>query len=119
VKTPDRTTAAAFPRYLRGEILADSESLGWLGLYVRRWRFSRVVDRLLMPATVEPHIRCDVTRTEDVKTALDKTIEAFGRLDFAFNNAGIEPRKPAPTADYDEAEWNRIMTSTCAASSCA
>src|SRR2546428_2919552 len=35
-------------------------------------------------------IRCDVTRTEDVKAALDKAVEAFGRLDFAFNNAGVE-----------------------------
>ena len=50
-----------------------------------------------------------VTRTEDVKTALDKAVETFGRLDFAFNNAGIEPRKPAPTADYDLEEWERII----------
>ena|SRR5438067_719137 len=49
--------------------------------------------------------RCDVTRAEDVQAALAKTVEAFGRLDFAFNNAGIEPRKAAPTADYDEEEW--------------
>src|SRR3989442_9322055 len=54
-------------------------------------------------------VRCDVTRAEDVKAALAKTVEAFGRLDFAFNNAGIEPRKPAPTPDYDEAEWDRII----------
>src|SRR3954451_169769 len=54
-------------------------------------------------------VRCDVTRAEDVKAVLAKTVEAFGRLDFAFNNAGIEPRKPAPTADYDEAEWDRII----------
>ena len=54
-------------------------------------------------------VRCDVTRAEDVKEALDGTVEALGRLDFAFNNAGIEPRKPAPTADYAEAEWNRII----------
>src|ERR1700730_9629767 len=54
-------------------------------------------------------VRCDVTRAEEVKIALAKTVEAFGRLDFAFNNAGIEPRKPAPTADYDEEEWNRII----------
>src|SRR4051812_8738233 len=48
--------------------------------------------------------RCDVTRGEDVRAAVAKTAEAFGRLDFAFNNAGIEPRKPAPIADYDEDE---------------
>ena len=54
-------------------------------------------------------VRCDVTRGDDVKAALAKTVEAFGRLDFAFNNVGIEPKKPAPTADYDEEEWNRII----------
>src|SRR5206468_8884771 len=54
-------------------------------------------------------VRCDVTRGDEVKAALTKTFETFGRLDFAFNNAGIEPKTPAPTADYDEEEWNRIM----------
>jgi NAD(P)-dependent dehydrogenase (short-subunit alcohol dehydrogenase family) len=54
-------------------------------------------------------VRCDVTKVAEVKAALVKTIEAFGRLDFAFNNAGIEPRKPAPTAEYEEEEWNRII----------
>src|SRR3954464_8562146 len=54
-------------------------------------------------------VRCDVTRAEDVKAALAKTVEVFGRLNFAFNNAGIEPRKPAPTAEYEEEEWDRII----------
>src|SRR5437016_8557013 len=54
-------------------------------------------------------VRCDVTRAEEVKAAVAKSVEAFGRLDFAFNNAGIEPRKPAPTAEYEEEEWNRII----------
>src|SRR5437660_5400159 len=40
-------------------------------------------------------VQCDVRRSEDVKAALDKTVDAFGRLDIAFNNAGIEPKKPA------------------------
>src|SRR3954466_6633632 len=46
-------------------------------------------------------VRCDATRGDDVKPALQKTAEGCGRLNFAFNNAGIEPKKPAPTADYD------------------
>jgi NAD(P)-dependent dehydrogenase (short-subunit alcohol dehydrogenase family) len=53
-------------------------------------------------------VRCDVTQSEDVKTALDKTIEKFGRLDFAFNNAGVE-QKNAATADIEEDEWSRIV----------
>ena len=53
-------------------------------------------------------VKCDVTRTEDVKTALGKTIEAFGRLDFAFNNAGVEQRNAA-IAEFEEEEWNRIL----------
>ena len=54
-------------------------------------------------------VRCDVTRTEDVKAAMQRTVASFGRFDYAFNNAGIEPRQATPTADYDEDEWNRIL----------
>jgi NAD(P)-dependent dehydrogenase (short-subunit alcohol dehydrogenase family) len=53
-------------------------------------------------------VRCDVTRAEDVKAALDKTIETFKRLDAAFNNAGVE-HAPTPTADLTEEEWERII----------
>lgn len=58
VKTPDRTTAAAFPRYSSGVVVADSAALQWSGLYARRFRFARVVDRFLVPATAEPLISC-------------------------------------------------------------
>jgi len=60
VTTPDRSTAAAFPRYLTGEVVADSVALQWTGLYARRWRLPRVVDRFLVPATPEPHISCNL-----------------------------------------------------------
>lgn len=53
-------------------------------------------------------VTCDVTRTEDVTAALAKTIETFGRLDVAFNNAGVE-QKTAPIAELEEAEWDRII----------
>jgi NAD(P)-dependent dehydrogenase (short-subunit alcohol dehydrogenase family) len=53
-------------------------------------------------------IRCDVSRGEDVKAALDKTIEIFGRLDFAFNNAGVE-QPLTPAADLSEEAWDRIV----------
>jgi NAD(P)-dependent dehydrogenase (short-subunit alcohol dehydrogenase family) len=53
--------------------------------------------------------RCDVTRAEDVKGALDRAVETFGRLDVAFNNAGSEQPITA-TADLTEAEWDRILS---------
>ncbi len=53
-------------------------------------------------------VTCDVRRTEDVTAALNKTIATFGRLDAAFNNAGIE-QAPKATADITEEEWDRII----------
>ena len=53
-------------------------------------------------------VRCDVSRAEDVKAALDQAVETFGRLDFAFNNAGVEQPLTA-TADLTEKEWDRIV----------
>ena len=53
-------------------------------------------------------IRCDVTRAEDVKAALDTTSATFGRLDVAFNNAGVEQATKA-MADITEEEWDRVI----------
>lgn len=54
-------------------------------------------------------ILCDVARSAQVKAMVDKTIETFGRLDYAFNNAGIEGMI-APLVDYDEDAWNHILS---------
>jgi len=67
VKTPDRTTAAAFPRYAVGEAVADSSVLQWRGIFVRRYRFPRVVDRFLVPATPEPLITCQLAGSAEFR----------------------------------------------------
>jgi NAD(P)-dependent dehydrogenase (short-subunit alcohol dehydrogenase family) len=53
-------------------------------------------------------VRCDVTRSEQVKAALDQAVGAFGRLDVAFNNAGAE-QEIKPAAETTEEEWDRIL----------
>ncbi|MEN3370147.1 MAG: AraC family transcriptional regulator [Verrucomicrobiota bacterium] len=58
--TPERTTAAAYPRHLKGQVVVDSAALRWPGLFVRRYKFPRVVDRFLVPATAEPLISCQM-----------------------------------------------------------
>lgn len=53
-------------------------------------------------------VTVDVTRSEDIKNALDKTIERFGKLDIAFNNAGIE-YKIQPLHEIGEEEFERLI----------
>jgi NAD(P)-dependent dehydrogenase (short-subunit alcohol dehydrogenase family) len=53
-------------------------------------------------------LRCDVTRSEDVTAALQRTVETFGRLDYAFNNAGVEQPITA-AADIADDDWTRIL----------
>ena len=49
----------------------------------------------------------DVTKSEDIKNALTKTVETFGKLDIAFNNAGIE-YKIQPLHEIEEAEFEKL-----------
>ena len=54
-------------------------------------------------------VRADVARAADVEAMVARTVGVFGRLDVAFNNAGIEGPQ-APTADYDEADFDRVIS---------
>ena len=52
-------------------------------------------------------IRADVAKDADVKAMVDFTVATYGRLDIAFNNAGVEWRGPLDQAT--EAEYRRIF----------
>lgn len=53
-------------------------------------------------------VKTDVTKSADVQALINKTVETYGRLDYALNNAGIGGAN-ALTADYPEEDWNRII----------
>jgi len=53
-------------------------------------------------------VSCDVTRSDDVKAALKEAVDAFGRLDVAFNNAGLE-NEVKPAAEVTEEERDRSI----------
>lgn len=52
----------------------------------------------------------DVSNGAAVKAMILATVDAYGRLDYAFNNAGIE-QDPAPNLSIErrEASWDRVM----------
>jgi NAD(P)-dependent dehydrogenase (short-subunit alcohol dehydrogenase family) len=95
-----RTTALAFASRGVDVVVADINQLA-------NQETARLVEELGTGRAVA--VTCDVTRSEDVQAALDQTVQAFGRLDYAFNNAGAE-QQPKVTAEITEEEWDRIIT---------
>ncbi len=53
-------------------------------------------------------IACDVSQPDQVEAAVGRVVDTFGRLDIAFNNAGVE-NKAAPVHEIELAEWDRIL----------
>lgn len=54
-------------------------------------------------------VKTDVRKPEEVENLFKTIVDRCGRLDFAFNNAGVSsPHNPIVTK-YDDDEWDRIM----------
>jgi NAD(P)-dependent dehydrogenase (short-subunit alcohol dehydrogenase family) len=54
-------------------------------------------------------IKCDVSSSTDVQAMIVKSIAAFGRIDFAFNNAGIEGTM-GQTHECTEENWDKTIS---------
>ena len=54
-------------------------------------------------------VRADVSVEADVKNLVAATLRTHGRLDIAFNNAGIESAVVRPTAEQDDADFDRVF----------
>lgn len=53
------------------------------------------------------YIPCDVSKPEDSRRAVARTVEGFGRLDVLVNNAGVATVDPAERVT--EEEWDRVL----------
>jgi NAD(P)-dependent dehydrogenase (short-subunit alcohol dehydrogenase family) len=53
-------------------------------------------------------VKTDVSQEHEIKAMVQQTLATFGRLDYAFNNAGIEPEL-TPLPDQTEETYHRIM----------
>jgi NAD(P)-dependent dehydrogenase (short-subunit alcohol dehydrogenase family) len=53
-------------------------------------------------------VKTDVANEDDVRSLVEKTIKMYGRLDYAFNNAGIEETM-TPLVDQTSDIFNQIM----------
>ena len=68
---------------------------------------AQVVDEIRKLGGDAAFVRADVTKDADVKAMVDFTVGKYGRLDVAFNNAGVEWTGPLDQAT--EAEYRRVF----------
>jgi NAD(P)-dependent dehydrogenase (short-subunit alcohol dehydrogenase family) len=53
-------------------------------------------------------VTCDVSKWSDVEGTVNKAVQAYGRIDCAFNNAGIEG-KGGNTHECTQENWDRVL----------
>ncbi|GGO86326.1 diacetyl reductase [(S)-acetoin forming] [Marinobacterium nitratireducens] len=68
---------------------------------------NEVVERIKANGGEAIAVKVDVTKREEVKAAIDATVEAFGSINVMLNNAGIN--KPLMFLDVTEENWHQIM----------
>ena len=93
-----RATAIAFAQAGANVVIAS-----------RREKRGQETAQLVKQAGTEGlFIQTDVSSNSSVRALIEQTVEKFGRIDAAFNNAGIEG-KVAPLIDTDEDDFNSII----------
>ncbi len=68
---------------------------------------AEVVDEIQKAGGTATFVRADVAREPDVKNLIERTIAAYGRLDVAFNNAGVEIT--GPIAEFNADDYRRVF----------
>ena len=93
-----RASALAFARERAKVVVADVTAEG-----------GQETVRLIKEAGGEARfLKVDVARAAEVETLITQTVAAYGRLDCAYNNAGIEGAFVS-TTEYPEADWDRVL----------
>lgn len=93
-----RATAIAFAREGARVVVSDVNDAGG----------GETVDTIRAAGGDARYVHVDVSRDEDAAALVRTAVDAFGGLDCAFNNAGIEGVL-APTADYTPEQWRRVL----------
>jgi len=95
-----RSTAYAFAERGAKVVVADVDVKGG----------EATVDHIKESGGEAIFVKTDVSKSEDVQALVNKTVETYGKLDCALNNAGINRGIGVPTADYKEEDWDVVQS---------
>ena len=91
----------------RAAALAFAAEGGKVAFCGRRSALGQDVEREIKTAGGEAiYVKADVLVEDEVRAFIDAAVGAYGRLDVAFNNAGITIEKPLH--EYSVDEWDRV-----------
>ncbi len=73
----------------------------------------KVVEEIRAQGGEAMFIQCDVSSEESVERCISQIVETYGRLDIAFNNAGVGPdgvrMEYRPLTEFPESDWDKIV----------
>lgn len=93
-----KATAFAFSRKGANVVLADIDPD----------KGNQVAEEIRREGGKAIFVKTDVSETGEVKAMVDKAVEVYGKLDYAFNNAGIA-MEFAPVHEASEEAWDRVI----------
>jgi len=94
-----RATAIAFSRYGARVVVAGR----------RKEEGAETVRLIESAGGTAMSIPTDVSDSQAVESLIAQTIDRYGSLNFAFNNAGIEGSISLPITKYSEATWDEVI----------
>lgn len=69
---------------------------------------NETVSKIAAAGGVAHFVKTDVSDSQSIQGLIASAVETYGRLDFAFNNAGVGGVS-SPTAEYDETVYDRTI----------
>ena len=92
-----RATSLAFARQGASVVIGDIDE-----------RSAETVEQIEQAGGSGLFVPTDVSDSAEVEALIKRTVDSFGGLHVAFNNAGVLP-PTAPLVDMDEADWDRVI----------
>ncbi|KAF7959485.1 hypothetical protein EAE96_001101 [Botrytis aclada] len=92
-----RATASVFLRAGAQVVIADVKEIEGQATEKELSQFGEIV-----------FVRCDISKSADVQNLIAITVEKFGKLDVAVNNAALTPDK-TQLINFDEDYWNTLV----------
>ena len=94
-----RATALVFAREGARVVVSDVDDRGG----------NETVGQVRGGGSEATYVHADVTKTAEVEAMVKAAVDTYGRLDCAFNNAGIEGDPGGPIHEYSEELWRQVV----------